>query len=395
MKTLNLSIIVILAIVFTTSIENSYAQHDSLEMKSQQRPLLVISQVELYGPVTSQEQSCEYNETIPAHQWFELYNPTNADVRITGYDLNVGLVSNNGFGSSESSDQQVIELPTHKKCIFGLFSVGQDYIPDPRNVLVKLAYHYNNINYTISTPPLTDTYNDTRTWKLSNNGTWVFVAPSPLEQLKSGIIPEEILCNGNFALLINKHSHTPACVLSEHVIKLESLGWFKAVRSEYIPVLDRTYDSGPGFGCPFIFPHIVILNSSGFETYNYSGIIHNVLKQGKQGTFVYNIYGDSYGLDPPIFSPNKVDIRNNMDVYFQPDSNREIKQDTNSTIMVSFEPKSEIIDYNGHITVVVKISASSSAPKGTYWLNIVPGTCSGTSPIPIVIGDQKDATDVR
>lgn len=345
-----------------------------------QEPPLMISQIELYGPATTQEHSCLYKESISAHQWFELYNPTNSDIRIIGYDLTVGLASNNGFGSSESSAETQIELPPHQKCIYALFAPGQDAIPDPRNVIIKFGYHYAGAKYLISTPPLTDTYNDTRTWKLEKDGTWVFVAPSPLGQIKDGISPEEIFCNQDLGLLINKATHLPACVRTGHMTKLEELGWIKATRPQYIPLLDRTYDSGPGFGCPFIFPHLVITNSSGFQVNNDNGLTHYELIAGHQGTMTFKLLGDSFGLDPPIYSPSKVNVTNGAYFYYESKSgNNSTELNSLYGVTISYEPKWEMVNYNGSVSVTVTISASTDAKIGKYKINLIPGGCAGAS----------------
>lgn len=397
METRRLAIIVILAAtVFVTVFADTgmaSAQTASSNLVSKiDSPPIIIRQVELYGPVISRNDVfvCGSRETGTGSQWFELYNPTNKTAHIQGFNLEVTTSSEVG-GSIESSIGE-IDIGPQKNCIFALLGVHQAYIPDPRNIAISFSYNYSGIKYTTLTPSLTDTYNDTRIWQLDHDN-WTFVAPSPLKQTRSGIASEYVVCNNDFKLVINTQNHSPACVKPSSVLRIELLGWIESKRQEYIPVLDRTYNSGPGFGCPFIFPHISILNSSGFETYNDSGIIHYILKQGQHGAFTYQIFGSSYSLDPPIFSPSKVDITNGVDIYFQPNLSSQIKQKMNSPITVLFEPQSERIDYDGYANVVAKISANSTAQTGTYWLTFVPGTCSEISPIPIVIGNQQDATD--
>ncbi|MGI0058853.1 MAG: hypothetical protein ACREBJ_03715, partial [Nitrosotalea sp.] len=281
---------------------------------------VVIKQVELYGPIISKNDTamCEGNENgaVIGSQWFELYNTENKTIHVQRYNLDIRTNSSGGGGGTLSSIEE-ITLGPHQSCTYVLWAVGQAFIADPRNVSISLAYDdYNGTKYVTSTPSLTDTYNDTRTWNL-DNGNWVFSAPSPMEQARSGIAPESIVCNNEFNLVINTQTHRPACVTPSHMVRLESSGWLEEKKPQYIPILDKLYNSGPGFGCPFIFPHVLINGSSGFERkYNDSNIVHYVLGPGQNGTLDYTIYGDSYGLDPPIYSPSKVNVTNNDQIYY-------------------------------------------------------------------------------
>src|SRR5579885_376510 len=359
------------------------------EIPSPQNPPLIITQTEVYGPWTHHEHSCIGSGDTFANQWFELYNPTSYEIQIRGYALDIRGQS--GFGGTEISSEEWIDLQPHQKCTYALIGIGQAYIPDPRNVVISFGYNYSTDRYKITTPPLTDTYNDSRTWSLVDN-SWNFSAPNPLKQISSMIKPDVVTCNNDLKLMI--YQNKTSCIKPNHVTKMTHHGWNTYEKPEYIPVFDRVYSSGPGFGCPFIFPSATIVNSTGFETYDHSGITHYILKPGHSGSFTYDIYSESYHLYPPILSPSKINVTNGADIYFQPDARQEIKQDTNSTIMIWFNQKSEIVNRDQYVTVVAKISANENIPKGTYWLNFVPGGCSQLPQIPIVIGNKTDATDM-
>jgi hypothetical protein len=342
---------------------------------------VVIKQVELYGPMISKNDTstCQGDGNVIGSQWFELYNTENKTIHVQGYHLDIRTNSSGGGGGTLSSIEE-ITLGPHKNCIYVLWAVGQAFISDPRNVSISFAYNdYNGTKYVASTPSLTDTYNDTRTWNLDSGGNWIFSAPSPMEQARSGVTPESIVCNNEFNLVINTQTHRPACVKPSHMVRLESSGWLEEKKSQYIPILDRPYNSGPGFGCPFIFPHVLMNDSSGFERkYNDSDLVHYVLRLGQNGTLDYTIHGDSYGLDPPIFSPSKVNVTNGDQIYYHTTdpSGHNVSPFKPSDVTILFEPRSEILDYDGHVLVHAKISVSPTAEPGTYWIGFVPGGCS-------------------
>jgi hypothetical protein len=102
------------------------------------------------------------------------------------------------------------------------------------------------------------------------------------------------------------------------------------------------------------------------------------LRLGQNGTLDYTIYGDSYGLDPPIYSPSKVNVTNGDQIYYHTtdSSGHNVSPFKPSDVTVLFEPRSELLDYDGHVLVHAKISVSPTAEPGTYWIGFVPGGCS-------------------
>ena len=52
--------------------------------------------------------------------------------------------------------------------------------------------------------------------------------PSPNHQLKQGVLPEDILCNGNLVLIIRNNGN-PACVKEDHSFRLLQSGWAEKI----------------------------------------------------------------------------------------------------------------------------------------------------------------------
>ncbi len=359
-----------------------------------QEPPITIDQVELYGPSTNQtvcgSSEIEIQNVIVGQtsQWFELYNPTNNTVQTGGYDF--GITHPPQIGTPNiTSDTPSITIGPHQKCVFALTNPDGPVIDDPRNVVISFAYRYNGTEYTVTTPPLTDTYNDTRTWQLID-GNWIFAAPSPYKQLQSGVKAENVICNQDLVSL-ERPQHEPICIEPSNAQRLESLGWTKVTKSTYIPVIDQIYYSGPGYSCRFIFPHLSITNSPGFDVYNNSGVTHYAFLPGyTTGTITYKIFGPSYGLDPPVYSPSKINVTNGAYLYYDTASGR-VGSETNSLfgVTISYQPKSVIVNYNDSATVTASISANSTAKQGLYGIDFVPGGCAGAPFIDIDVGASK------
>lgn len=49
--------------------------------------------------------------------------------------------------------------------------------------------------------------------------------PSPLEQVRSGVAPQDVKCGQGLELVINKFSEEPACVGLSHIARLLAIGW--------------------------------------------------------------------------------------------------------------------------------------------------------------------------
>jgi streptogramin lyase len=358
-----------------------------------QEPPITIDQVELYGPSTNQticdSSGTETKNVIVGQtsQWFELYNPTNNAVQADGYDFEITHPPQIEIPNITSDTH--ITIGPHQRCVFALFNTDGPAIDDPRNVVISFAYRYNGTEYAITTPLLTDTYNDTRTWQLVDRN-WIFAASSPYKQLQSGVKAGNVVCNKDFVSL-ERPQHSLICVEPSNVQRLESLGWTKIIKSTYIPVIDQLYYSGPGYSCRFIFPHLSITNSSGFDVYNDSEITNYTFLPGyATGTITYKIFGPSYGLDPPVYSPSKTNVTNGAYLYYDTASGR-VGSETNSLfgVTVSYQPKSEIVNYNDSAAVIASISANSTAKQGTYGIDFVPGGCAGAPFIDLNVGVSK------
>ncbi|MDE1764759.1 MAG: SBBP repeat-containing protein [Thaumarchaeota archaeon] len=351
---------------------------------------IVISQVEMYGPLTNHtvcgttEYQLSKPMSLPVSQWIELYNPTDSPVQMEGYDFGITHKSENKINLETQSDDPGIMLGPHQRCVYAITNPDGPVIDDPRNVIISLAYRYNDTQYTISTPPLTDTYNDTRTWQLTY-GNWIFAAPSPYSQLQSGVKADEVVCNKGLVLMARPENMV-ACINSFDEQRAKSHGWSEITRPTYTPVIDQTYYSGPGYSCRFIFPHLSITNSSGFSVYNDS-IVHYKILPGQNGTITYTITGPSYGLDPPIYSPNQINITNGAYLYYDSGTAR-TGSETNSLfgVTISYQPTSEIISYNGSAAITATVSASPDVKQGKYGISFIPGGCAGSPFVELDVG---------
>jgi predicted secreted protein with PEFG-CTERM motif len=117
-------------------------------------------------------QSCFGSNASPnAPQWFDLYNTQNKTVQIQLFQLII-LQGGKSWGN-EGLFPTPINLGPHEKCTFGLGPSDEPLSLDQTNMGFAASYTFEGKNYTASTPPLTDLYNDTRTWQYDGN-KWTF-----------------------------------------------------------------------------------------------------------------------------------------------------------------------------------------------------------------------------
>ena len=117
-------------------------------------------------------QSCFGSDGSPnAPQWFDLYNNQNKTVQIRLFQLII-LQGGKSWGNWGLFPTKV-NLGPHEKCTFGLVPSDEPLSLDQTNMGFAASYTFEGKNYTTSTPPLTDLYNDTRTWQYGGN-KWTF-----------------------------------------------------------------------------------------------------------------------------------------------------------------------------------------------------------------------------
>lgn len=117
-------------------------------------------------------QPCFKNSypTDNAPQWFDMYNTLDQPVDLqnfTAYDkLNYGPYGQEGPFSVP------VELTPHEKCTFPWVPIDEALSMDLNNMSMVISYKYDDKDYTVSTPALSDKYNDTRTWQFDGN-KWI------------------------------------------------------------------------------------------------------------------------------------------------------------------------------------------------------------------------------
>jgi hypothetical protein len=270
----------------------------------------------------------------------------------------------------------------------------------------------------------------------------------PLKQFKSGISAEDVVCKERLRLVINTENNLPACVKSSSLERLVTQGWALVEskhpdNKQYSSLRVISYRIIPGaiptIPCPDSpkFPSSIV-NSSGFNVYNFSGISNYVLYPGHQGTITYKIDKDGH---PSQFS-EKVNLKNDLTFYHQenvtveqtvvpktirlengttvqgfdacyviPDSFGArscyggpgqlppkmktilVPQWNHTGITVLSKPESESLESNISVIFTSTILVDSNAPLGTYWLILPPGICGGGDSILLTIGNQPYANE--
>jgi len=105
-------------------------------------------------------------------QWFDMYNTQNNTLQIQLYDVSAYKGVHNPWGQ-EGLRPTTITLEPYQKCTYGFNPVDEPLSLDQTNMSIAISYTYNGKNYTVSSPPLTDISNDSRTWQFDGNN-WVF-----------------------------------------------------------------------------------------------------------------------------------------------------------------------------------------------------------------------------
>lgn len=116
--------------------------------------------------------SClDFNEVPKAPQWFDMYNTQNKTIQIQLF--NVQTFQNMKPWGYESYVPMPITLGPNEKCTYDFGPVDEPLALEQTNTSFVVSYSYNGKNYTTTTPPMTDTYNDTLTWQFDTE-KWIF-----------------------------------------------------------------------------------------------------------------------------------------------------------------------------------------------------------------------------
>lgn len=126
----------------------------------------------LHQYTNSGNTSCFDSNTISsARQWFDMYNTQNKTVQAQLF--NFTLYQGTGPLLQGGVNPTVFNLGPYEKCTIGFSPSDEPFIFDPKNLSMVVSYTYNEKNYAVSSPPLTDLENDSRTWQFDGN-QWTF-----------------------------------------------------------------------------------------------------------------------------------------------------------------------------------------------------------------------------
>ncbi|HYL66861.1 MAG TPA: hypothetical protein VEU72_06870 [Nitrosopumilaceae archaeon] len=131
---------------------------------------------------TGTHHNCFNNhDTSSAPQWFDVYNTQNTTVNLQNFTVVENW--NQQFYGQIGPYDIVLELKPHEKCTFAFSPVNEPLAMPLNNMAMDISYNYNNKDYNVSTPSLSDNYNDMRTWQYDGN-KWTFA------EEKTAMVPE-------------------------------------------------------------------------------------------------------------------------------------------------------------------------------------------------------------
>lgn len=280
-------------------------------------------------------------------------------------------------------------------------------------------------------------------------GLAVTITLDPLEQVKSGITPQDVACKEGLQLVIKAEDNSPACVKLDVAYVLIKRGW-AASESAYPGgdtqfVLDTNSTIMPahlprssGVRVPY-YESSRVLNYSGFdgvynETFPYRGTQKDyVLKPGSTGVITFKLdagASEQQGQRYPIPLPKSLNLTNYAVFYHEITSLEDLSKYPGVTfngndygdfracstgpagggtciggpfggtnpieafvtdhpgVDVLFDPPSEVLPLGMNATsqvVTMMITADSSAPRGTY-LVVLPSI--GVDSFLLTVGNQ-------
>ena len=255
MKILQLSLAVLAGTIsiLYASYHIGFATDEPTSILDPSMPPIILTQVELWGPSsfhTDGIMQCEDNETSLCRWQLAggVHNTKNESITISDVDLK---------GNGWEEGQIPMTLGPQEYC----YIVTQNQVdtrigvggslgngPPPHdNVTTILSYSIQSfgkkINYTDSTPRLSDDIGDTKTWQLVDSN-WIFQDTNlkqelstkitmlpPLEQYRSGFSTNDIVCKEGLYLAIKSDNLEPTCLKAGTISKLASRGFFYGINA--------------------------------------------------------------------------------------------------------------------------------------------------------------------
>lgn len=158
-----------------------------------ENPPVLLRQVEMNGPSIQiiPKNFCSFSlrwNFTSTTQWIQLTNTLNEKIYLYNYTL-VAHTAGSDRNSTIKSLLGSYTFEPEQTCIVPLPHTDiKKFIQNPRNVTFYLSYVSDKTSYAMTTPPLTDIYNDSRTWQY-NDGEWVFSnEPMPSPEFPLGIL---------------------------------------------------------------------------------------------------------------------------------------------------------------------------------------------------------------
>jgi hypothetical protein len=250
MKTIPQNVLILLGCVILALSYGGFA--------AAEQPPIIIKQVEMSSYLKSDPTTtCSGLEYIsgPSTQWLELRNVLDSDIQINGFTIKVENEQNRTLFQDGPDLSNTIRMKSGQSCTYSfhcafMLSSDQRCIQDTKNVIFTFEYNYGGkpyadgdflysdggVVYKALTPPLTDQFNDAKTWQFKNK-KWIFenmqaktISP-PLTQFNSGIPINQIQCKEGFVVAIKASNNSPVCVKQETMQKLRERGWAEPLGS--------------------------------------------------------------------------------------------------------------------------------------------------------------------
>lgn len=122
---------------------------------------------------TGTNQSCfsDYDNSS-GPQWFDVYNTLNQTVDLQNFTV-IQRHNDTSYGQI-GPYTTIMEMKPGEKCTFGFVPADGPLTMDLNNMSMEIAYHYKGKDYNVTTPDLSDTNYDTKTWQLVDGNKWTF-----------------------------------------------------------------------------------------------------------------------------------------------------------------------------------------------------------------------------
>jgi hypothetical protein len=137
---------------------------------------VILTQIGMSGPDAYFDSStlCVTDHGNRSNQWLVVHNTLNKSIQIDNFGYLASSDVSPGFREGEYYNHNMhFNLGSGQSCTFVLSIPDVHFIQITQNTTISFRYAIQGINYTFTTPPLTDTYNDSRTWQYNGTG-WVF-----------------------------------------------------------------------------------------------------------------------------------------------------------------------------------------------------------------------------